>query len=150
MQIFNEQTQILFQSLGPGRLMVLSTSYNDRVTSRMMSVIIDNGCFYFQTGSNSRKYGQLTKNPNVSLCTDNIQIEGTCYEAGHPLSNVLFCRQYEEHYKSAYDKYTSLKDERLFKVVPSYIQKWIYEDSRPFIESYDFNNKIYKKINIED
>lgn len=28
---------------------------------------------------------------------------------------------------------------------PFYIQKWIYEESEPFIESYDFDKKIYEK-----
>lgn len=150
MRTYNEQIQLLFNTLGTHKLMVLSTSYNDNVTSRMMSVIIDNNCFYFQTGNNSRKYEQLIKNPNISLCLDNIQIEGRCYEMGHPLSTPSFCRQYENHFQSAYDNYTRLENERLFKVVPSYIQTWIYEDGRPFIQSYDFTKGVYLKTEMEN
>ncbi len=144
MQTFDKQTYLLFQHIGTHKLMVLSTSYNDKVTSRMMSVIIKNNCFYFQTGSNSRKYEQLINNPNVSLCYDNIQIEGTCCEIGHPTNDHPFCNLYKKHFQSAYDKYTNLENERLFKIVPSYIQTWIYEDSKPFIQNYDFKECIYK------
>lgn len=150
MPTFIEQSQLLFKTLGTHKLMVLSTSYNDKVTSRMMSVIIDYGCFYFQTGNNSRKYEQLINNRYVSLYTDNIQIEGACYEIGHPTKNVSFCRHYKEYFRSAYDKYTRLENERLFKVFPYYIQIWTYEDSKPFIESYDFNNCVYLKTEVEN
>ncbi len=150
MNTFIEQSRLIFKTIGAHKLMVLSTSYNDKVTSRMMSVIIDNGCFYFQTGNNSRKYEQLINNRYVSLCTDNIQIEGACYEIGHPSKNTSFCRLYKEYFKSAYDKYTCLENERLFKVFPYYIQTWIYEDGKPFIESFDFNKRIYQKTEVSN
>lgn len=55
--------------------MVLSTSLNDVVTSRMMSVVLINKKIYFQTDRTFRKYRQLKENPRVSLCVDNMQID---------------------------------------------------------------------------
>ena len=74
--------------------MVLSTSENDIVSSRMMSVILMDGTFYFQTDCTFRKYRQISSNRNVALCIDNIQIEGICEELGHRPDNEDFCRQF--------------------------------------------------------
>ena len=42
-----------------GKTMVLSSSENDKVTSRMMSVVCVDGLLYFQTDKTFRKYHQL-------------------------------------------------------------------------------------------
>ncbi len=145
MEKFYKQYDMLLNQLGNYKKMVLSTALNDIVTSRMMSVIISDGLFYFQTDRNFRKYEQIQKNPNVSLCLDNIQIEGICTEVGHPLDNDLFCKRYKEYFKTSYDRYSELPDERLFMIKPIYIQKWIYENAEPFIESFDLEKNFYEK-----
>ncbi len=128
---------------GKGRKMVLSTSENDIVSSRMMSVVQINGMFYFQTDVTLRKYRQLTNNHNVALCIDNIQIEGVCEELGHPLLNEAFCNLFQECFKGSYDAYTALKNERLFAVKPTYIERWVYKDGVPYIESFDIKAQLY-------
>lgn len=40
--------------------------------------------------------------------------------------------------------YTSLKNERLFVIVPTYLEKWIYKDGIPFLELFDIEKKQYK------
>ena len=67
MEQFKEKLEKLFMDIGSSRKMVLSTSYQDKVTSRMMSIIVLDGCFYFQTDRTFRKYEQMKKNPNVAL-----------------------------------------------------------------------------------
>ena len=84
MDQFIERYEAFLTEFGQGRKMVLSTSENDRVSSRMMSIVLINGIFCFQTDTELRKYHQLTVNPNVALCIDNIQIEGICSEKGRP------------------------------------------------------------------
>lgn len=125
--------------------MVLSTSFEDKVTSRMMSIIILKGTFYFQTDKNSEKYKQLQKNSRASLCMDNFQIKGTCKELGHPLDNSAFCELYKKYYPDAFKRYTPLTGERLFSFEPAYIKKWIYEYGEPYEEIFDFSHKIYEK-----
>jgi len=144
--MFNVQCDLLFEQIGECNKMVLSTSLHDKVTSRMMSVIITNKLFYFQTDKNSRKYEQLQRNHNASLCMDNIQIEGICIEIGHPLDNKVFSELYKEHFKGSYDRYSSLQNERLFELKPLHIQKWIYGDSEPYVETYDFDKNLYEKL----
>ena len=73
---FDEKYNNFFDEFGKGKAMVLSSSENNIVSSRMMSVVQANGLFYFQTDKTFRKYSQLIANPQVALCINNIQIEG--------------------------------------------------------------------------
>lgn len=145
MNSFELKKEEIFSNFGYSKNMVLSTSYQGKVTSRMMSVIIFDGEFYFQTDKNFMKYNQIKNNPNVSLCCDNISIEGICTELGKPLDNNRFIKLYEKYYNYSYQQYSSLQNERLFKVTPLYIQIWIYENAKPYIEIIDFKSNEYRK-----
>lgn len=143
MEDFHDRLDGFLSDFGKGRTMVLSTAENDVVSSRMMSVIQMNGVFYFQTDITFRKYRQLISNHNVALCIDNIQIEGTCEELEHPLHDAAFCSLFQECFKGSYNAYTSLDNERLFAVRPTYIERWIYIDGVPYIETFDVRNEEY-------
>lgn len=144
--MFEQEKSNLFKIFDGYKKMVLSTAAGSHVTSRMMSVIIIGEQFYFQTDAKSRKYNQIKINPQASLCFDNIQIEGICEESGHPLSHPVFCELYKKYYSGSYEAYTHLKNERLFSFSPTYIQKWIYEDKKPFTEIFNFSDHTYKKV----
>ncbi|MDE7229281.1 MAG: pyridoxamine 5'-phosphate oxidase family protein [Oscillospiraceae bacterium] len=144
MDTFSEKYEAFLLEFGKGRKMALSTSVNNKVSSRMMSVVLIDGKFCFQTDATSRKYRQLSANRNAALCTDNIQIEGICYEIGHPLDNAPFCSRFQECYKGSYDAYTSLKNERLFALDPTYIERWVYKDKIPYIERFDLKARSYE------
>ncbi len=142
--MFHEKYQAFLSEFGKGRKMVLSTSLNDRVSSRTMSVVLIKGLFYFQTDVTFSKYQQLKSNPNVALCIDNIQIEGVCMEIGHPMDNDAFCEHFQQCFKGSYDAYTALENERLFAVKPTYIERWVYQDGVPYIESFDVEAQTYE------
>lgn len=144
MDTFKDKYNKFLIEYGKARKMVLSTSENDMVTSRMMSIIQIDGLFYFQTDKELRKYNQLINNPKVALCIDNIQIQGICKDIGHPTKNKTFLRIYKECYNNSYNMYTSLKNERLFVIVPTYLERWIYKDGIPFLELFDIEKKQYK------
>ena len=143
MDDFSEKLSLFFSEFGKGRKMVLSTAADGIVSSRMMSVVLLDGCFCFQTDITLRKYGQLMSNPNAALCIDNIQIEGVCSELGRPLSHPGFCTAFRECFRGSYDAYTSLENERLFALKPALIQRWIYKDSQPYIETFDIRAQTY-------
>ena len=84
-----------WQELGPARKMVLATALAEKVTARMMSVVVLEEKLYFQTDITFRKYQQIRSNPHVALCADNIQIEGYCQEEGIPLA----MRRSPQHFK---------------------------------------------------
>ena len=144
-EIFDEQCQALFRDIGEHKKMVLSTSFEGCVTSRMMSVVIFDDIFYFQTDMTFRKYAQLKKNEKAALCIDNLQIEGLCRELGHPACNPTFSSLYEKHFPSAFKRYTYLANERLFSFKPTYIKRWIYEEGEPYEEIFDFTHRLYEK-----
>lgn len=141
--MFSEEYKRFWREFGRSKKMVLSTSLDNIVTSRMMSVVAMEGKLFFQTDITFRKYRQLKGNSNVALCIDNIQIEGKCEEIGHPLDNVEFCDTYKAYFPDSYSNYTALKNERLFVVTPTFIEKWLYIEGAPCIESYDIENKKY-------
>lgn len=145
MSNFEDKKTEIIANLGSSKNMVLSTSFNDKVTSRMMSVIVIDGEFYFQTDKNFRKYNQIKNNPNVSLCCDNISVEGICTELGKPADNQKFIALFEKHYNWSYNMYSMLDNERLFKITPEYIRLWTYENSEPYIEILDFKSGEYSK-----
>ena len=140
-----EQYALLFHDLGEYKMMTLSTSLQNKVTSRTMSILVADEKFYFQTGKPSRKYEQIKGNPMVSLCWENVQIEGRCVEIGRPSENPEFCERYRQHFPDAYERYSNLEVEIAFEVNPVYIQKWTYENGVPCLETYDFINMRYNK-----
>lgn len=142
---FEEKCNAFYQSFGAHKAMVLSTSFGDKVTSRMMSVILLEDAFYFQTDKNFRKYEQIKQNPHVAFCVDNIQIEGICTEVGTPADNSEFCSLYKKYFPNSFTMYSLLDSEVLFEVKPTFIQKWIYEENKPFVETWDFALQEYKK-----
>lgn len=40
--------------------------------------------------------------------------------------------------------YSSLKNERLFVVKPTYIERWLYIDGIPFMETFDIEKQIQR------
>ncbi len=143
MKGFFEKYNNFLDDFGQGRKMVLSTAENNIVSSRMMSVVQADGIFYFQTDMTMKKYRQLSANGNVALCIDNIQIEGTSEEIGAPLHSPTFCALFQKCFRGSYDAYTALKNERLFAVKPTYIERWVYADVKPYIERFDVIAKAY-------
>lgn len=141
--MFEEEYLKFWREFGKSKKMVLSTALNDIVTSRTMSVIHLDGKLYFQTDNTLRKYKQLKGNPHVALCIDNIQIEGLCEEIGSPVENEDFCNAYRDCFTSSFNRYTSLKNERLFVVLPTFIERWIYMDGVPYMQIFDVENRKY-------
>lgn len=140
---FAEAYGNFWKGLGTNKKMVLSTSLGEVVTSRTMSIIIFQEKFYFQTDKTSRKCRQIKDNCNVALCIDNIQVEGICSELGHPGTNMEFLEAYKKYFPSSFIRYSSLENERLFQISPIFIEKWIYIDGAPYIETFDIANKRY-------
>lgn len=98
---------------------------------------------YFQTDNTFRKYNQLKRNPHVALCIDNIQIEGVCNEVGIPIENEDFCNAYRDCFTNSFNRYTLLKNERLFAVTPTFIERWVYINGTPYVQIFDIGNREY-------
>ena len=140
---FEEQLGRLMTEFGQGRTMVLSTAENGKVSSRMMSVVRLGRLFYFQTDTQLRKYAQLRQNPRAALCTDNIQLEGLCEETGRPLENEAFCEAFKACFPGSFKAYSALENERLFAFRPLFIERWVYKEQIPYLETYDLPARQY-------
>jgi len=57
-------------------VMVLATSHNDRVNARNVLIASKGLDLYFFTWRHSRKCKQISENPRIALCKDDVQIEG--------------------------------------------------------------------------
>lgn len=132
-----------WREFGSGRQMVLSTSSEGAVSSRMMSIVRSGEKLYFQTDRNSRKYSQLSACPRAALCIGNIQLEGRCRELGSPADHAGFCAAYRELYPASFERYTMLRDERLFVFEPVYAERWLYVGSEPHVEVFDVEAERY-------
>lgn len=97
---------------------VLATSFKGRVTARTIYFIPKDLDIYFITSKAYTKYKQIEKNPNVALCTQDIQLEGVAEILGHPSLNKSikeFCNG-KNTYFDYYKKYAKYKNSVLIKV----------------------------------
>ena len=90
----------------------------------------------------------MLANPQVALCFDNVQIEGTVSFCGHPLnsSNCEFAELFKANYKGSFDLYTALADEVLVKITLRRATLWKHENKRPYREMFDFENAVFEKV----
>lgn len=143
MEDFTKCFASFLEEFGSGREMVLSTSLDDKVTSRMMSIVQSRGFFYFQTDKTFRKYHQLIHNKQMALCAGNIQIEGICKELGTPRENPDFIELYATRFPGPFKRYSYLENTRVFEIAPFYIERWIYKEGSPFVEIMDVKLQKY-------
>lgn len=131
---YNQAINDFYAKIGEAKKFVLATSLEDRTTARMMSCVIINNTICFQTDKQFTKYEQIFKNPRVALCNDNIQIEGVANECGHPLgkANEHFTKLFEKYYPSSFRMYTHLENETIFKITPTKITLWEYDNGQPY------------------
>ena len=145
---YNVMMDEVFNQLGSHKVMVLATSFEDRVTARNMSCIIMKHKIYFQTDKNFLKTQQMLKNQNVALCVDNIQLEGIAKIIGSAEEVPEFCEAYKRYFRASYDTYTHLINQVIIEVEPTFIILWRYADGRkPYRDFLDcVQNKAYREM----
>ena len=122
--------------------MILATCSNNRVTARMMSIVNQGMTIFFQTDKEYLKYQQIVENPNVALCTGNIQIEGTAKITCQPYENPFFIESYKRQHPSAFEKYSHLSDNVIIEVSPTLVTFWKYTpDRKPYRDFLDVRQK---------
>lgn len=142
---FTEKLSYMWDKIGSHGVMVLSTSAENRVTSRPVSVVVINGKFYFQTDKSYLKCRQLEINENAALSFENFSIEGKCRDIGRPTENGFFTNALKEYYPSAYERWSALESECVLEFAPTLIYSWSYENERPYMEYWDLEKSSYRK-----
>ena len=143
MGTYDEKIAEVWEQLGDHMKAVLATGAEGRVSARTMSFVVIDRALYFQTDHTFRKARDIAANPNVAVCADNVQIEGTCRMIGAPADNEAFCRAFKEAYPSSFEAYSDRSVERLYAVEPAFIQRWVYRGDEPVIERYYCDRQRY-------
>lgn len=78
--------------------------------------------------STTRKYIQITANPNVAVAFGNLQIEGVAKSKGHPSEdqNIGFIKAFQKKYPQVYEMYKEELDDpgnnwKLIEIIPTRI-----------------------------
>jgi general stress protein 26 len=104
-------------------IMVLATSDEDRVIAR--NVLIANNEFdlYFFSWGQSRKCKQIRKNPNVALCKDDVQIEGSAEILGGLLDekNKEYTDLLRNKFPGSVEKWENRPGMVIVRVIPKLI-----------------------------
>lgn len=105
---FEKEKKELFDKIGKTYNMVLSTSYMENVSSRMVSVISYNEKLYITT-MKQEKLEQTEKNPNTALCMDTIQIkaEGKILGSASDIKNKEIMNQYKKILPESFERFAS-------------------------------------------
>ncbi len=113
---------ILNEEIGQNKIMALATRNGDGVAARTVNVYTYNGCFYFVTEENSNKYKQITRNDNVALSVEAIQITGHAIPLKHPCdeTNGEIVHHIEEKLPQQFARYADKSIMRLIKIIPAY------------------------------
>lgn len=148
LQAYHTRLADVFNHLGDHNTMVLSTMDQAHITSRMVNCILRDGRILFQTDRNSRKSIQLGWNGQAAFYADGVQLEGKCTAYLHPSHDDDFCARYKQHFPTAFTRYTTAPETRLFSFAPAFI-KWQTEtDGVPAVETFDLKYMAYLKESI--
>ncbi len=135
---YNVIREEVFNQLGNSKVMVLATSFEDRVTARNMSCIIMDHKIYFQTDKRFLKTQQMLQNQKVAFCVDNIQMEGIARIIGNSDDAPEFCEAYQRYFRTSYEAYTHLENQVIIEVEPTFITLWKYADGhKPYRDFLD-------------
>ncbi len=137
------QLRRMLAGLGEGKVMVLATADRYRVSARSMSVVVLEDALWFQTDAAFEKSRQLAARPQAALCREELSVEGSCVSQGPPVSHPAFCAAFARLYPSSYQRYTRREGERLWRMEPLRLRRWIYREGKPFVETLDLEQNTY-------
>lgn len=131
--------QEILDALDKNGIWVLSTSANDYVTARPMSIIHRGLDIYFQSNRDYVKYAQMRTNPHVALTWNNITIEGRAEELGPwgVLADGTLAEQYRDTHENSFKHYAHLKGQTVFHITPIRVRLWKYIEGTPYREILD-------------
>lgn len=125
----------LKEALEAAETIVLSTSNNDIVTARPVSIMSDGLTIYVRTDENSRKALQMKANPNIAVCVGSFYGEGQAKSAGYTsdVDNKKLKRKYIQRYPGAFsDADVYLSDTEVFyEITLSKVFQWVYDGGLP-------------------
>ena len=131
-----------------GREMAFATCAGTLVTNRIIVVVSHKERLYMITGTDSKKYAQMQKNPQVGLCAGMLQMTGLARSLGHTLdaANKELATAYEAVFKEYFDEFAGMPENVLVEIMPQ--TAVVYTDDNDYTTGYtlDFGAQTASKI----
>ena len=139
--------------LADHRLMVLATSYNNRVTARTVSYASDVLDIYFMSWEHHTKCVQIKENPLIASCIDNVQIEGKARILGNPMDkkNEAYANIYRTKLPDVFKNFAYQPGMVMVKVTPTFMVTWVKENNLRYLEHLNLVSKVsyvFEEINL--
>lgn len=154
--LYDDLEDKAIKELEKHRLVVFATTDGEKVSARTILRISNGLTLYCLTGQYTRKYNQVTRNPNVAIASGNLQIEGQAFAKGHPLDseNVSFVEAYKTQYPDLYERSIKIHFQRsnmgLLEIKPSRVALYhsanIEDGTESIIEILDVVNREAHKV----
>jgi hypothetical protein len=148
---FNTISNEKLKALADVKEMVLSTSSDNRVTSRVVSTSCHGRKILFLSWGHHTKCAQIRANNKVALCHDRIQIEGIASIKGDPLDikNEVYAVLYKKQQPLYFEKFTKFKGMEIVEVEIKHITCWVKEESKYFLDHIDFEKEVAFRENVQ-
>jgi general stress protein 26 len=149
---FQSALQEKYQKISDVKEMVLSTCADNQVTSRVVTVACFENTLYFLSWKHHTKCIQIARNPLVSFCHDNLEMNGTAVLHGDPKteSNKEIAEKYKSKQPLIYRYFSRIEGMIIVEAKISYIKAWLKEESGNFIEHIDIPNCKAYRLRPED
>lgn len=136
----------VLNALAEKKMCYLATAGKNNVDNAMVAYCSDGFDLYFGSFSDTLKCRNISVNPNVAVCIDNIQIHGRARQLEYGSSEYL---KYKEKYLAkfpGYEFYFELENNELYKITPLVI--WYYDSSKGTMhrDVIVFDDGYYKEI----
>jgi uncharacterized pyridoxamine 5'-phosphate oxidase family protein len=131
----NENLKVLHKN----KLIYLATACEGRVKSRVVDYHNEGLTIGFITWTDSIKIQHMKRNPLVSLCIQNLQIEGKAKLLGHPglEENKEFTELYKERHPTPFNNFIQMENVSLVMVEPLLTIMMIYEENYFYLDHLD-------------
>jgi len=146
-EIINEK----FKMMEDVTEMVLSTSLENRVTSRVVSTACYGQKVIFLSWGHHTKCEQIRINPMVALCHNNIQIEGIASIKGDVLEpeNANYAQLYQAKQAKYYDIFSQFKGMQIIEIQIQCITCFGFEGNKFYVDRIDLVNKTAYREDLE-
>ncbi|MGL4367941.1 MAG: hypothetical protein ACRCTQ_06675 [Brevinemataceae bacterium] len=132
----------ILSQFSKGENFVLSTSANNIVTSRTISVIVYNDYLYFTSvkRDSSIKNKQIAQNHNIALCSNKIQMIGQAFILGltSESQNQDVMNLYKQILPQAYKMFVETHECYLIKIDISTYKNWEIIDEKLSVTHINF------------
>jgi hypothetical protein len=127
----------------------LATALNNRVKARVVDYVNLDLTIGFITWTHTEKMDHLKDNPAVSLCINNLQIEGKALVSGHPglPENRAFGESFQKRNPNPYKNFIAMEDVTTIMVPPSLMILMTYADKHLYSDHLDIiRNTAFRKV----